>query len=431
MAEPSASAAARTAWQALAILLLTYILAFVDRQTINLLVEPIKRTLAISDLHIGLLQGLSFALCLSIAGLPLGRLLDMGIRVRILAIAVAVWSLATAASGLAGGFALLLLCRIGVGVGEAAMNPAAYSLIGDYFPPRRQGTAIALYNLGPHLGSGLALILGAAVIHQLPAALALPIVGRIAPWQLVFVVLGIPGLLVAALVAGLREPPRGESLAVLPLSDVITWFHKRRAAVPLVNGCVAFTAVASYGVSAWVPALIHRQFGVATIEIGMRLGPVVIAAGVLGVLTAGLLGDRLVGNGRADGRIRLMVLAAALAIVPLIAAVNAATFAAMLPLLGLTLYFLIVAIGSGPATLQQMTPPRLRGVQHAIAVLAVNLIGLGLGPTIVGLMSTLVLRDEARLALAMTLTLPCALVVAVVLGVLALAPYRRAVASVA
>lgn len=199
----------RYAPYAVAVLLLAYVVAFVDRQILNLLVEPIRRDTGLTDVEISLLQGLSFAIFVSVGGLPIGRLVDTRRRTALLAIGVAGWSLCTGAFGLAGSFAGMLLARIGVGVGEATMTPSAYSLIGDYVSDRRLGLATAIYGLGPFAGSGLALLLGAAMLRLLPVdSFVVPVMGSIHSWQMIFVFLVPVGLLVAIWVASLREPPR-------------------------------------------------------------------------------------------------------------------------------------------------------------------------------------------------------------------------------
>lgn len=152
-------------WTTVTILMIAYVLSFIDRQILNLLVEPIRRDLVISDTQMSLLMGLSFALFYTICGIPLGRLADTSNRRGLIAIGVLFWSAATAACGMAKLYWQFLICRIGVGVGEAALSPAAYSLIADSFPPERRATAISVYSMGVYLGSGIAFLLGGLVIQ--------------------------------------------------------------------------------------------------------------------------------------------------------------------------------------------------------------------------------------------------------------------------
>jgi MFS family permease len=412
----------------LAALIAAYVLAFVDRQILNLLVEPIKRDLHLSDVSVSLLQGLSFALFLSIGGLPIGRLVDTGRRTRLLGIGIALWSLATAGCGIARGYSMLLACRIGVGVSEATMTPAAYSLIGDWFNARRQGFAMGVYSLGAYLGSGLALVLGGLVVKRVPAVTELPLLGALHGWQIVFLIVGLPGLAVAFWVMSLREPPRGGPSTQAPdQAELRAWFCSRARPLALVNGAVACAAMAMYGLSAWAPAFFQRHYGMAPAETGLKLGLIVMAAGSLGTLSAGLLGD-LIATRRSDGRLIVLAAAATLAAPCGLAMPLMENAQASLLLTAALIFFLTLAIGSGPATLQQVTPARMRGLQHALAVLAVNLIGLGLGPTIVALVTDHLLGDETRLGEALAIVLPMALATSCLAALVARRPYRALVA---
>jgi len=429
MEHESSGSTATYSWYALGVLIAAYILAFVDRQVLNLLVAPIKRDLHLSDVQISLLQGLSFALFLSFGGLPIGRLIDTRPRPRLLAACIALWSVMTAGCGLAAGYAQFLLCRIGVGVGEAAMTPSAYSLIGDYFEDRRQGVAMALYSVGAYVGSGLALIIGAAVTARVPAG-RIPAgpLGTRAGWQLVFLLVALPGLAVGLWVATLREPARRDAASPPGLPLVLRYFRGRARALVAVNLAVAFAAMAIQALSAWLPSFFLRHFGLPTAETGRMLGIIIITAGAAGTVSAGLLGDRLA-VARPDARLHVLIGGAVLAAPCALVALHAANAEAALMWLVPTIFGLTLAIGSGPATLQQVTPPAMRGVQHAVAVLAVNLIGLGLGPTAVALISDRLFRDEARIGEALAITVAAALALSIAAALMALAPYRRARAA--
>ncbi|MFY9571890.1 MAG: MFS transporter, partial [Blastocatellia bacterium] len=198
------------AWYVVGVLTLVYIFSFIDRQILSLLVRPIRRDLGISDFQMSLLMGFSFALFYTFFGLPLGRLADSRSRRTIIAAGFTVWSIMTAACGLARNFAHMLLLRMGVGVGEAALSPAAYSMITDYFPPRRRATAISVYSMGIYIGSGLAFIVGGLVAGAASAQETwdLPLVGATRPWQVVFFIVGLPGVLLALLMYTVREPVR-------------------------------------------------------------------------------------------------------------------------------------------------------------------------------------------------------------------------------
>jgi MFS family permease len=201
---------ATRAWVTVAILMVAYVLSFIDRQILNLLVGPIRRDLMISDTQMSLLMGLSFALFYTVCGIPLGRLADTKSRRGLIAIGVLFWSAATAACGMAKLYWQFLICRIGVGVGEAALSPAAYSLIADSFPAERRATAISVYSMGVYLGSGIAFLLGGLVIKFASAQgdVMLPVLGEVRPWQLIFLILGAAGVLFTLLMLAVREPAR-------------------------------------------------------------------------------------------------------------------------------------------------------------------------------------------------------------------------------
>jgi MFS family permease len=218
---------------ALVVIVVAYILAFIDRQILNLLVEPIKHDLGLSDTEISLLHGMSFAIVLSIAGLPLGRLVDTRRRVTVLSIGITIWTILTAGCGLSRSYLQLLLCRMGVGFGEAAMTPTAYSLIGDYFPPEKLGMAAGFYSVGGYVGTGLALIFGGAISAMVPAAgVDVPILGLVHGWQVAFLIIGPAGLAVALWVGTLVEPPRRDkSISAPAWAEVRGYFKKNWASV--------------------------------------------------------------------------------------------------------------------------------------------------------------------------------------------------------
>ncbi len=190
--------------------MLCYALSLIDRQILSLLVGPLKRDLHISDTRIGLLQGFSFALFYTLAGLPLGRVADTRNRRNLITVGIIAWSVLTAACSAARNYWALFFTRMGVGVGEATLSPAAFSLIADYFPPGRLGVALSVYSMGIYIGSGLALIVGGTVVEGLAhrPELTLPILGTVASWRATFLVVGLPGFLIALLARTIREPQR-------------------------------------------------------------------------------------------------------------------------------------------------------------------------------------------------------------------------------
>lgn len=418
------SSRSRYAVYGLCVLIVAYVLAFIDRQILNLLVEPLKHDLGLSDLQVSLLQGPAFGLCLALAGLPIGRLVDTHRRVTVLAIGVAVWSLMAAGCGLAPGYAMLLACRIGVGTGEAAMTPSAYSLIGDWFSPKRQGVAAGFYSMGAYVGGGLALILGGVLLKALPAS------DGMAAWRLAFLATAAAGIPVALWVATLCEPSRSDaSPSKTPPSwrEARTWFAGAGGRGALaVNTAVTFAAMASYAISAWTPSALIRAFHLAPHAVGLRFGLTMITAGVAGSLSAGFIGDALRARGVRDGRLWALGLAA-MAAIPLAASATRAaspdlTFILLWPLI----FLVTMAVGCGPASLQEITPVRMRGLQHALAVLAVNLFGLGLGPPVVAAITDLFLHDDVRVGHALAMAAPVMLALSATCALQGRAAYRRA-----
>ena len=214
-------------WVVTIILLIAFTFSFVDRQVLNLLVEPIRNDLAVTDTQISFLQGFAFALTYVLMSIPLGRMVDKFNRVGIMIGGVLVWSATTVACGLSRNYTQLLFARFGVGAGEAALTPAAWSVLSDYFPPERLARPISVYLMGPYLGAGLAMIAGAEVLDwsRTVDEVSLPLVGVVAPWQATFIAVGLPGILIVMLLACIREPTRKgrQSTQVPPWSAV--WQH--------------------------------------------------------------------------------------------------------------------------------------------------------------------------------------------------------------
>ncbi|MDT8320432.1 MAG: MFS transporter [Xanthomonadales bacterium] len=393
------------AWYVVGVLTLAYIFSFIDRQIVNLLVEPIRHDLLLSDTQISLLQGLAFALFYTIMGLPIARLADVVDRRLIIAIGVFLWSLMTCLSGLAKSFAGLFGARIGVGVGEAALSPAAYSLISDYFPADKVTRAIAVYTGGSMLGAALAYIIGGFVVDYVTAigSVQLPLLGQVRAWQLAFIVVGLPGLLLALLVLSLREPARKGLLSAapgtrpqsIPIKDIIAFLRAhRRTYIGNLLGVPIFIMLA-YAVLAWFPAFFVRTHGWTAGEIGIVYGIVLLFFGTSGVVTAGWLAEALRRRGHRDANLRVIVIGALCAlpfgiVVPLVGN----PWLALILMAPLT-YFLSLPHGIAPAALQPITPNQMRAQVSALYLLAVNLIGLGVGPTAVALLTDYLYGEPA------------------------------------
>ena len=419
------------AWATVAILMVAYVLSFVDRQILNLLVEPIRRDLAINDTQMSLLMGLSFALFYTVCGIPLGRVADTRSRRGLIAVGILFWSAATAACGMAKMYWQFLLCRIGVGVGEAALSPAAYSLIADSFPADRRATAISVYSMGVYLGSGLAFLVGGLVIQFASAQgdVTLPVLGEVRPWQLIFLILGVAGVFFTLLMLAIKEPVRrgaGAGVAV-PLSEVGRYIRANRRTVLLHNFGFAGLAFAGYGSAAWIPTFYIRTYGWDAGQVGIVYGCIVAVFGCLGIVFGGRLADLMAKRGRSDANMRVGLYAAlgALPMVVLFPLMDTAFWASML--LAPAVFCLSMPFGVAPAAIQEIMPNSMRGQASAIYLFVITLIGLGVGPTAVALVTDFVFADDNALRYSLLIVTTLAVLMSIILLAKSLKPYRESV----
>lgn len=419
------------AWATVAILMVAYVLSFVDRQILNLLVEPIRRDLAINDTQMSLLMGLSFALFYTVCGIPLGRVADTRSRRGLIAVGILFWSAATAACGMAKLYWQFLLCRIGVGVGEAALSPAAYSLIADSFPAERRATAISVYSMGVYLGSGLAFLVGGLVIQFASAQgdVTLPVLGEVRPWQLIFLILGVAGVFFTLLMLAIKEPVRrgaGAGVAV-PLSEVGRYIRANRRTVLLHNFGFAGLAFAGYGSAAWIPTFYIRTYGWDAGQVGIVYGSIVAVFGCLGIVFGGRLADWMAKRGRSDANMRVGLYAAlgALPMVVLFPVMETAFLASLL--LAPAVFCLSMPFGVAPAAIQEIMPNSMRGQASAIYLFVITLIGLGVGPTAVALVTDFVFADDSALRYSLLIVTTLAVLMSIILLAKSLKPYRESV----
>ena len=417
------------AWSTVAILMVAYVLSFIDRQILNLLVGPIRRDLDISDTQMSLLMGLSFALFYTLCGIPLGRMADSRSRRGLITVGVLIWSAMTAACGLARQYWQFLLFRVGVGVGEAALSPAAYSLIADSFPAQRRATAISVYSMGIYLGSGLAFLLGGLVIKFASAQgdVHLPLFGEVRPWQLIFLLLGAAGVLFTLLMLAVKEPQRhGVGAGVeVPMREVGAYLRANRKTVICHNFGFACISFASYGSGAWVPTFFVRTYGWDAGHVGVVYGSIVAVFGCLGIVFGGRLADRWAKRGRTDANMRVGLLAACLAL-PLSVAFPLLDDANLVALLmAPTVFCLSMPFGVAPAAIQEIMPNSMRGQASAIYLFVVTLFGLGVGPTAVALVTDFVFHDDMALRYSLLIVTSLALLGGVLLLGMGLKPYRQ------
>ncbi len=390
------------AWYVVGILTLAYTVSFIDRQILNLLVEPIKHDLGISDTQISLLQGLAFAIFYSLMGLPIAWLADRSNRRNIIVVGMVLWCLMTAACGLSRNFLQLFLARIGVGVGEAALSPPAYSIIADYFPPHRLARATGTYAFGVYAGAGIAMLAGGAVISLISAAetIVLPVLGSIRPWQLTFLVVGMPGLLVAALMLTVREPVRRDSRMaadkqrVKPaIADLLDFLRSRKSAIAALCIGFSFIGMVIIGILSWTPTLFIRIHGWTVGEIGLAYGLILLLLGTSGSVLGGVVADWIYRRGRQDATLRTALYASLLALPFAIAMPLVDNARLAIALLAPLTFLLSAPVGLSAAAIQLMTPNHLRAQVTAFYLLVVALIGTGFGPVVVALMTDYLFRD--------------------------------------
>ncbi|MEZ5897197.1 MAG: MFS transporter [Parvularculaceae bacterium] len=335
--------------------------------------------------------------------MPIGRLADVWSRKWIIITGIALWSAATAACGLARSFSHLLLARIGVGAGEAALAPAGYSIITDITPRENLGAAISVFQMGSLIGAGLAFLLGGgvyAVFTELQPDLT-GVFSHFSAWQLTFFALATPGPFFVLLLMLIREPQRKKlaNASTSPENGSTLIFHlKENAALygALFTGCACLVAI-SYAFASWAPAILTREFGWAVGTVGMRIGLVMLSTAPAGVLLGGLLADYWTRRGKADAFGRVLVLAAIIVMPVMLALFMTKSGAFFYILFGIAQFSTGMAIGVGPATTQKLADAHLRGQVSAIYVFGVNLVGLGAGPVAVGVLSDQVFSGDNAL----------------------------------
>ncbi|MFO1095228.1 MAG: MFS transporter [Planctomycetaceae bacterium] len=422
------------AWYVVAVLTLAYIVSFIDRQIMSFLVKPIQRDLQIGDTETSLLMGLSFAIFYTLFGIPLGRLADTRSRRAIISVGIAFWSLMTVACGFTRKFWQLALTRMGVGVGEAALSPAAYSLIADYFPPTRRATAMSVYSMGIYVGSGLSFILGGWVAGQVAgqASYTLPILGTLRSWQIVFVAVGLPGILVALLLLTVREPVRrGPSkagqLAAAPatIRETLAYVRGNAATFICLNLAISLLTLNSYASSGWIPTMFARRFDWLPRQIGLVYGLVVAISGTLGVVGGGWLADHWAKRGRADATVRVAWIGS-------LCWLPSGLLYPLMPNGWWTALLLIPTVfcgsmpyGVAPAAIQRMMPSTMRAQATAIYLFVINIIGMSLGPFFTALLTEHVFHDPKALNYSLLIVGGASYLIATVLLAISLQRYRR------
>lgn len=357
----------------LALLVLSYVFNFVDRQIIGILAISIKADLGLSDTELGILGGLAFAIFYTSLGIPIAMLADRWGRVKILSIAIALWSAFTAACGLAQNFWQLFLARMGVGVGEAGGVAPAYSLIADMFPVGSRARALAIFTCGIPIGSALGILAGGLLAEHVD-------------WRFAFILVGVAGLPLALLIKlTVREPARAQAVSTPPKFSEAIRVLAGKPSFWLLSLGSAFAAIPLYGLMFWLPSLLRRSFELSLIDLSLFYGSVVLVGGIIGLWIGGLVGDRLSARPQAHGyfpAITVLLAAPAYAI-----AIFSPNMVVGWVMLCIPQALSMVYIGPVLAAIQQITPAQMRATSSAIYLFIGNLIGYGAGTALIGFLS--------------------------------------------
>ncbi len=415
-------------WILVALLALASVVSQFDRTVINLMVEPIKAEFSLNDTAFGALQSIAFGIFYVIACIPLGRAADNTNRKWLIAICLFFWSLFAMASGLAKTYWHLFLTRIGVAVGEASLTPAGLSMLSDHFPPDKLGRPVSGFLMSAPVGQGLAFIGGGSLLTALTGSELLEsgLMAGLEPWQAAFILIGAPGVLLVPLFLLLREPVRrGPQLEQLSAKETAALIGRMwRALIPMFIG-FAMVLLVAYSIAIWTPALLQRTYGWNAEQVGWGFGLVLIVFGMTGVIVAGFASDWLASRGHRDAPLKVAGAGFAVAGVSgVLAPLMPSPYLALL-LLGVTLFFGNMPFPCAATSLQLIVPNRARAQISAVYVTFTTLVGLGVGPTVIGAMTDYVFQDPSQIRYSMCVVIGCAVPIMVVMMMLALKPYRE------
>ena len=396
-------------WYVTFIFLFAFIFSLIDRQILNLLVIPIQNDLLLSDTQISLLQGFAFVITYVLLSVPIGRLVDKFNRIKIMISGVVIWSITTFTCGLSRNFYELLFARMGVGAGEAALSPAAWSVLADYFRPERLSFPISIYLMGPYLGAGLAMILGAYVLDLTSGreAIYIPLVGSLAPWQITFIIVSLPGIIITGLLLTVKEPKRknikSNSEKIPNWSEVISFMLLNKRIYTSLHIATPFLVIMLYGLQAWSPTILVRVYDWELSDAGRVYGLIALFFGSTGVISGPFLSKVLKNLSISSSSLKVCVLGVSLAGISI----------SLLPFQNDSFYALIcIAIASFciplplalvTTIMQEVTPNPMRGVVNGMYVVSTNVIGLAIGPFLVAFGTDYIFNDPNLIAYSLSL----------------------------
>jgi len=438
-AEQTVDKAKRYAWYVAALLTVTQVVSYVDRFLPSLLIESIKSDLALTDLQVGLLLGPAFGLFYVFVGVPIGWLADRRSRRAILATGISIWCAMTASAGLARSFVPLFLARMGVGLGEATVSPCSVSLISDYFPRERRAPPLSLFMAGTFIGAGTAFVFGGPLVYHIASLppVHLPLFGELRDWQLAFVVVGLSGLALVALMFTIREPIRqdqarrgldADAAGHATLRAAMQFMRVRWTAFgTLFIGSAAVVTMGS--LSFWNVALFARTWGWDVRQVGITTGVLFFIGGTVGTLLGVVLTRRWIAAGRKDATLRalwtgLAIAMPGFALYPLMPSAELAVGMQFFAFTGQAM-----AAAAGPASITLIAPGQMKAQATAVYYLFVGVFGQLIGPPPVGLMTDL-FGDPGQLRYAMAIEAVTVGTLALVLVRIGMSRYRRCVIEV-
>lgn len=394
------------AWFVVGVLALANGVSFIDRLILSLLVQPIKADLGISDTAFSLLAGAAFAIFYCGMGLVIARWADRYSRKWIITGGIALWCSMTALAGTARSFAQLFLYRVGVGVGEATLSPSAYSMLAGYFPPQRLALAIGVFSAGVTGGTGVAFLLGGAMIGWVFALgpVSIPLLGDLVGWRLVMLLVGILGLPVALLMLFVREPARPEGAAPATFAEVLAHFKTNLPRYGYLFAGYGTTSISAFAVMTWTPALYQRQYGESITAAATTIGVVAFVGGLLGAFAGGMLSDRLESRDDSSAKLRVLCGCGFGLLLPGIVAPFMPNMLGHAAVIFFLFFFGSAATGPAGAYVQSITPDRMRAQFGAFYQLSLVLVGATLGPFMVGFITDFVFADEQKIGWSMALT---------------------------
>ena len=422
--------AKKHSYSAVAILTLAQIFAFIDRQIPSMLVEPIKQDFNLTDSQIALLGGAAFSIFYAIMALPIGYAVDRYQRTKVLGTGIFLWSLMTALAGLANSFGKLFGARIGVAVGEAVMAPTSVSLVSDSFPENKQGKPMGIITAGVYIGIGITLLGGGFLIDYLTriGGITLPLIGYLKPWQATFMIVGIPGLLLAIAAFYLKEPKRLEEQTDKQLKDRKNVFlhlkEHRKTLIPMFGGLI-FMALIFYSFSFWAPTMMIRTFDISLTEVGFILGMITIISSITGTIAAGSAVDYLRNKNYSDAPVRAAMIAVILALPPIISLSFVQNELGAWICIAVYLLFISSFAPLGLLAISGVSTGNVKGQTAAIHAFLMMAFGLSLGPQLTAFFTDFVFVDPNLLINSVSLTGLIVLPISALLFKLSLSRYRE------